>query len=234
MTTKTPEANVEETARAAVSKSQVALRKAETLEITTPDEYLATGVALREVKSRAKEIEEEKRLILRPLDEARRQIMALFRPAEDNLVQAERLLKAGMLDWTQGQERLRQQEQARLQEIARKEADRLAAEAERAAAKGQDERAAVLQKAAASASASAPVVAPPPGAPGTSIRQTWRAVIIDKLALIKAVAASEVSPDTLEPNMVILNQMVREVKGAISLPGVQAVAEETVVSRSET
>ena len=222
--------DIEETAQAAVSSTEVALREAEALEIASEDEYQGASLTLREVKTRAKDIEDQRKRILRPLDESRARIMALFRPAQDNLAEAERLLKQGMLAWTQGQERLRREEEARLAEVARKEAERLQKRADKAAAAGHYEQAAVLGGAADAVTA--PEVVPPRKPYGTSTRMVYKAEVVDKVALIQGVAEGKVPPDVITVNMPYLNQAVRALKDNLKWPGVEVAKEEIVVAQT--
>jgi hypothetical protein len=65
-----------------------------------------------------------------------------------------------------------------------------------------------------------------PKVKGISNQTTWRAVVTDKAALIKAVAEGKIGDDVLEPNMVVLNKLARALKKQLDVPGV--VAEDKV------
>lgn len=227
MTTQIPDA--EETAQEAASTTALTLREVQTLEVVSQQTYEVAADILQQIKSRYKAIEEERKRILRPLDESRRKIMDLFRPALDNLVDAEKMVKAGMRDYSQEQEKIRQEEEAKAREAARKEADRLQKRALRAAEKGHDEQAAALQEMAESVPV--PIVAPQPKVAGISTREAWKAQVVDKATLIKAVAEGKVPDAVLDPNMKALNEMARALKGSLNYPGVKAIVEETVVAR---
>ena len=82
------------------------------------------GALLRSIKTRAKELEEKRFELTRPLDTAKANIMALFKPVADKLANGERLIKTGIINY----ERAIAEENRRLQEIADKQA---AEEAER-------------------------------------------------------------------------------------------------------
>ena len=221
---------IDQAAQAAVSGTEIVLREAQALTITTNEEYQGAAQTLREIKTRWKDIEDERKRILLPFDEARKRIMDLFRPAQDNLTRAEGLLKAGILGWTQEQDRLRRVAEAQAAEIARKEVERLQKQADKALAAGHIEKAAALEGAADNVAPA--VVAPPPKAHGTSTRTVYRAEVVDEVALVKAVAAGTVPAEALEVNTAYVNQAARLYKEGLNWPGVNVVKEEVVVAQT--
>jgi len=224
------ESEISEVAQAAVSSTEVVLREAEGLAITTNDEFQQVGTRLREIVTRRRDIDDERKRLVRPIDEARARIQELFRPALDNLARAEQLLKGGISRWNTEQDRLRRIAEAEAEAAARKESDRLAALAERAAAAGKFEKAAALEGAADSVPIAE--VAEPPKARGISTRESWKANVVDKGALVQAVADGKVPLDVLDVNMTVLNQMARALKSNLHYPGVEAVRETIVAARS--
>jgi len=224
------ETEINETVQSAVKSTAMVLTQAESLQITTADEFQEAAVALREVASRRRDIDDERKRLVRPIDEARARIQELFRPALENLARAEQLLKGSISRWNAEQDRLRRIAEAAAAEAARKESDRLAALAQRAAAAGKFEKAAALEGAADSVPIAE--VAEPPKARGISTRESWKANIVDKGALVQAVADGKVPLDVLDVNMTVLNQMARALKGNLHYPGVEAVREDIVSARS--
>ena len=224
------ETEINAAVEASLSKTEIILRQAESLQITTADEFQEAAVALREVASRRRDIDDERKRLVRPLDETRQRIQDLFRPALDGLARAEQLLKGSISRWNAEQDRLRRIAEAAAAEAARKESDRLAALAQRAAAAGKFEKAAALEGAADSVPIAE--VAEPPKARGISTRESWKANVVDKGALVQAVADGKVPLDILDVNMSFLNQMARAMKGDLKWPGVEAVREDIVSARS--
>ncbi len=212
------------------SDTKELLVRAGGFEITTAEEYQGAGDVLRLIKTKVKDLDELRRGMTRPLDEAKKKIMDLFRPRQDDLANAENLLKADMLDWQREQDRIRDEEEARLREAARKETERLEARAERAAERGKPEQAAVLQEQAEAVPV--PVVPGAPKAYGTSTRQSWEAVVTNKTALVAAVAAGAVPEVVLDVNMAVLNQQARALKDQLRYPGVEAVTKDSLVVRN--
>ncbi len=228
-TTTRTETTEEQAVRQFEQQTRGLVERAETLEIMTPTEYEIAATDLQTIKQRAKEMDALRRSLTRPLDEAKRGIMALFKPVEVELGQAERLYKGALLDYQTEQERIRAAEEARLRAEARKKEERLQARAEAAAAKGQVEKAAMLEEQAESVPV--PIVAAPtPAVSGISTRQTWHAEVMDKVLLIEAVAQGLVPDVVLEPVMSVLNAQARALKGALNYPGVKAVSDSVVAA----
>lgn len=221
---------IDQAVEAAVKGTEVVLRDAETFAITTNDDYQQAAVILREIKTRAKDIEEERKRIVDPIRAGIQRINDLFRPAQDNLAQAEGLIKRGIGVWNAEQDRVRREAEAAAAEIARKEAEKLQKRADKALEAGHIERAAALEGAADNVTA-APV-APPPKAFGVSRRTVWKAEVVDKDALIKAVAVGDVEAEALEVNTVYLNRAVQLRKDNLNWPGVNVVKEEVVVAQT--
>lgn len=116
-------------------------------------------------------------------------------------------------------------------EAARKAAeDRQLAMAEEAESFGMDDVAdAILDD------KPVPVVAPvAPVAPiaGVAARTTYRAEVVDLLALVRYVAANPSQIGLLAANAAALNGLARALKNTLTIPGVRVVAEESVAVRA--
>lgn len=198
--------------------------------IVTQEHYVGSADLLTQIKSKQKELDELRRSMTRPLDDAKARIMNLFRPAAERLGQAEDVLKGAMIGFTREQERIRQEAERIAREAAEKEAERLRRQAERARAKGKEERAEDLEEQAEEV----PVPIVPsqvPAAPGVAFRTTWRAEVHDPKALVIAVAEGHHPLTLLQPNMVALNGLARSLKKELKIPGVRAVSDEGVAAR---
>jgi len=188
------------------------------VKVDSPEMYEVAGDELRSIVTRRKKIEELRLSLTRPIDEAKRRIMDLFRGPDGRLGQAESLLRDEMTRY-QREEREKAEaarreaearaaaeraEQARIQREA--EAARRKAEAEAAAArKAGDEAAAKAAAEAAAAQSQAAEaarerveladIAPPtpiatiaPKAAGVATRKTWKHEVIDFKAMAIAAA----------------------------------------------
>lgn len=226
----TTDTDIEQTTELALRESKQLLEQVANFGVTSSEQYNAAGDLLRSVKTRQKDVEGERKGILRPFDEARDRIMKLFAPVQKNLADAERLLKASMLDWQRAEDRRRQEEEAAARKAQHEEQERLAAEAQAAAAEGNEQRATVLQEMAEDVPLETP--APVERAAGTSVRQVWHAEVTDKKRLVQGVLIGRLPVALLDVNMPLLNQMAREQKGEFSVPGAQAVMEEQMAVRT--
>jgi colicin import membrane protein len=127
--------------RALFEQAQSQLEVARAGKIATPDMLDRAGESLTVIKGMQKTLEEKRTAITGPLNDALRKVNDLFRPPREMLEQAETLTKNQMLAYRREQEEKARQEQARLDEIARKEREELArkaAEAERKAKEKAD------------------------------------------------------------------------------------------------
>lgn len=196
------------------------------VEIDSPEMFQTAGAELQAIKSRAKQIEELRLSLTRPLDESKRRIMDLFRQPLARLDEAEQLIRRGMLTFQQEERRKQEEARRAAEEAARAERERLAAEqrereeaarkareeAEAAARAGDEAAAAAAREAAqhaaqeaeeAQAQVELAEVAPialaiveAPKAAGISTRQNWKAEVTDLQALVLAAAERAKAGDT--------------------------------------
>lgn len=121
-------------AQALVLKASRQLAQAQGYVIDSPELFDAAADDLKQVKAQLKTLEEKRKTMTVPLDNAKKAIMDFFRQPTTYLEQAEQLIKGSMLTYQQAEEAKRRAEQARLDELARLERERLRKEAEEAAA----------------------------------------------------------------------------------------------------
>lgn len=222
-------------ATALVITSQAAdmLTLAQGFTIATNEEYTSAAEQLKAVKAKFKQLEEARKSITSPMDEAKKRVMDFFRNPLQALTDAEGIIKRSMIAFDNEQERLRKAEEARLQEIARKEQERLDKAAEKKAAtaeaKGDTAKAEGIRQ-------SVPVIQAPvladnkPKVAGISMKTTWSGKVVDKMALIQAVAEGKAPATLLDVNTVALNQMARTLKGEMNYPGVEAVSAQQIAA----
>ncbi len=146
------------------------------------------------------------------------------------LREAEAILKAKMVRYTEEEERKRRAEEARIREEMRKQAEEFRLrEAEQLEKEGRMEEASrVIEE---------PIVAPTvvlpqsPQPKGVSYRETYSARVTDIKALCQAVVEGRVPEAAITPNMTVLNQQARSLKTALKWPGVEVVCERTAALR---
>lgn len=211
-------------------ESSTALTEAQAFKITTADEFVASGEKLKGIKALAKKIDDTFDPHIKRAFEAHRSLVAEKKVHQTPLQTAEALIKRQILSYQQEEERKRLELEAQAQEAARKEREKLEARAEKAAASGKTEKAEALHVAAAS------VVTPivpttTPKVAGISTRVTYRAEVVDKLELVKAVAAGAVPLSALDVNQSYLNAQAKLNKESLRYPGVKVVQETGLAAR---
>ena len=194
-------------ADAVVARQQVAVaslaRIAQSLAITTDVENERAASLLREIKSRQREIDEQRKSLTRPLDESKRGIMAMFQPVVDSLAAAETFAKAEMAKYVKVQrERLERERQEAEEERAYIEAQAMAA-----VDRGEYEEAAELQHERSQ------VLDPVKSRPaGTSSRDLWRGECTDKTRLLAAILRGQVPLEAVDVNQSALNRLAAATK----------------------
>jgi len=234
----------------AAKEAGLALQQAQGLTIKTQEGYDVAAELLKGVKARIKSLDTLRKSLTKPIDEAKARIMDLFRPPVEQYEEAESLIKRGMLTYTDEQERIRREEEARLQREAdkkREEAEAKAEEARRQAEEAQkkadearragDEEAARKAEAEAkkqeakadkqeekAATIVAPTLAPRViQANGVSYRDQWTAIITN----------AEIVPNDYKiVDIPKLNKVAQATKGMITIPGVTWKREKIMSSRS--
>ena len=126
--------------------SERLLAVAQLYRIVTAEGALAAGEDLKAVKTLAREVEEKRTAITGPINKALKEVNALFKPAQEWLAQAERLLKGKLLEFQSDQERVAREAQAKADEEVRRERDKLEQRAANAEAKGKAEKADALRE----------------------------------------------------------------------------------------
>jgi hypothetical protein len=149
------------------------------LVIKTREAYESAAERLKVVKGALAQIEDARTRITKPLVEAQRETNAQAKAAAAPFLADELVIKNAMIRYSDEQDRLREEEQRKANEAARKEQERLQEIANRAAAKGQEDKAEKFQERAAQ------VVAPvaqqaAPKVGGITIPKVWVFEITDE------------------------------------------------------
>ena len=241
-----------------ILSAQNTLALAEAFTIDSPEIYQIAGSELQQIKGNMKALDERRKKITVPLDEAKKSIMDLFRAPMDLLTKAETVIKSAILTYDQGQERLRKAEEDRLRELADKERKRLRDEAEKRAREAS-EKAALLKKQAEAATAAgnaaeaaklnkrSETVIENAEAKASGLldqadtlpvpivtREEVKVAGISKTKLWKARVTDErlIPREYLIVNQSALDQVAKATKGAIQIPGVEFYSEDVVRSAS--
>lgn len=216
--------------------------------IDCPEMAEAAADDLGQIKAKIKALDEQRMSMTRPLDEAKRRIMDLFDRPRSVLAKAEAALKCSLLSWQESErsrlaaERKAQEEALRKQqeEMRRQqeEAARVAAEAAAAgntaaAVEAEAQAQAIAATAEVMAHMAPAVTAAPAKIAGVSSRENWKAEVVDFMALVKAVAAGEASPELLQANTTEINKRAKALKQEFKVPGIRAYAEQVLSARAK-
>lgn len=209
--------------REAEKETNLILSEAKDLQIATQVEYQEATGFLQRIKGKYKEIEDARKAITQPMDEAKKRVMELFRKPLTVLSSAETYLKNQMVTYHDEQEKKRREEEATAEAERIKEEAKLEKKIEKAIDKGDEGRAEELQAEKDN------IVTPPttvevPQAEGIAFKEKWEVEVVNE---------SLVPRQYLMPNLPMLNKTVQAQKGKIPIPGTRFKMRKIVASRSD-
>jgi hypothetical protein len=213
--------------------------RAKALKILDHDKYCDAAEMLKNIKALRVRIAETFDPHVKRAHDAHKALVKEKADAEAPLTEAERVLKTAIVAYDQEQERLRREEERRLQEIARKDEEtrRLNEAAAMEAEGNRTEDPELLYEANKLIETPAPtpvvtVARTTPKVSGVTMRETWSGRVTDKTRLIRFVAEHPEYANLIEPNMAAVNALARSLKGALKVDGVQAFATQSVAAGS--
>ena len=188
--------------------------------IATIDDYAMAAEFTRRIKERYSKLEEMRKQITKPLDQAKKGVMDLFRVPSGLLTNSEIMLKTKMLKYQRDQEKIRKAQEEKLRIETEKEKTKLLKKAEKII-ETKPEKADELRQ-------QAEELVPPTfeqpetKLPGLSTRTIWKADVFDQ----------NIVPHTyMIPNQKMLDEIARASKGLIKVPGVRFHSEEVMAVR---
>ena len=185
---------------------------------------------LKMMKDLYKKIEDDRLSITRPLDEAKKKTMELFRPHLESVDGAVKTLSGKIASYSAAQQRLRQEQEAKVRaELAKQKAE-IEAKAAEAAKENNQDKAAELMIAAAMQPTSV-VMPAPTKVKGMSTSELWSAEVFSLLDLVRAVASGAAPLEALQANQTFLNQQAKSFKKEELFPGVKGISKVSVTSR---
>lgn len=191
-------------------------RGVEMITVTNDAEYQHASELTRQIRQHLKDLDENRKTLVGPLNEQVKEINAAFRDPTEALNNLQTQLTKAVAAYHGELERRRLEEQRRADEAARQE--RAALEA-RAKETGQSE----LAKVAKEIRPSAPP--PPPEPAGMHFRTYYSAHVMDLRAFV-AWCLTTGNLQYLEPNLTKLNELARATQGQMKIDGVTIVAEK--------
>jgi hypothetical protein len=185
-------------------------------------DYLLAGELRSKLKGRIKKLEELRKSVTVPMDQAKAIIMGWFKPVTAKAEQGIEYLDELTINYTEEQNRKAREAQAKLDEAARKEREKLEAKAKELEAQGKTERAAACLEKANNAIAPTVNIEAPKIA-GQAIKEIWYAEVTDFKALVDDYKVADQSK---------LDKVAQATKGKINLPGVKFYSKKIVSGRS--
>lgn len=207
------------------------LATAQSLVIDSPTMYEVAADELKTIKGRYKQLEEQRKAITQPMDVAKKQVMELFKKPLEQLEQAEKILKASMLDYQQATARAAAKAQRKLDEAAAAERARMA-EAAKTAEQTGDVGAAIAMQAAAEMVVAPTIQTTPAKVAGISTTIRWSAEVVSKADFLRHALANPELLDAVEISQPFLNKLAVAMKDKLNLPGIKAVATESISART--
>ncbi len=200
----------------------------DSIDITTEEELGNVGDLVKMLNGRRKKLEDKRDSLVRPLNTVVNDINALFKVPRDRIDEIVGKAKKHMNRFAQAQQAIADAKARREREEAQKEreeADRLAAAMKKMSGDAGEAVAEVVveqaEKRVEKAAAPARVAVSRGRESAVSVSKVWKAQVIDKLELAKAVAAGRLSVTVIEPNMSALTQIARETKSERTVDGVR-------------
>ena len=217
-----------EVAIRAQQEAPAMLKQAEAVVIMNQSQYEGANNVLKAVKDKYKDLDTKRKDITKPLDLAKRGLMDLFRTPLEILSKAESIIKRAMISYADEQDRLRREEQRKLELKAKAEEDRkrkdLEDRAKKWADKGKAEKADELLDQAEDVHVDAQVVASNTEQPkGVSYQEIWKFKIID---------VNKIPREYMMPDEIKLRKMANAMKGAIPVAGIEFYSEKILKSRN--
>lgn len=175
------------------------------------------------INAEIKRLNDERLTLTRPLDDSKKRIMALYAAPLQLLEAALQTYGRKIIAYNEAQAVLARKAQAKLEAEAAKERARLQEIADKAAAKGQEDKAEQFQMRAAA------VVAPivqteAPKVAGTQFREVWKHEVTDP---------ARINAPFMEPSEVKIGKVVRSMgQDAVSVvgPGLRVWSEKIIAS----
>lgn len=201
-----------------IGKAVKASDAARGLAVDSATMYEIAATDLQKIKGIAKEVEEARTSLKRPILEAGKAIDAFFRAPLDWLATAEGSIKVSMLAYKRDEDRKTAAAQAERDKAVADERARLEAQAKEAAKAGDVERAEALRQTADVITA--PVVSiGAPKAAGISTQRRWNVTVTDKAALLRYIAEHPEGEAWITINEAQIARFVTSTSGRVPLPG---------------
>ena len=205
---------------ALIAEADDAKSTADFLVVTDEESLKIAKDEMNAMTKRMKALDAKRKEITKPLDDAKKAVMNLFKPPIDTYQGAINVIKFGIARYVEEQERIAAE--ARMKAEAEAATARAALEAKAREAETPQE-AEVIKEAAALVVPAAVTVS------GMSTQKVWRGRVVDMGAFLAHVATHPECFDLIEVKQGALDRFIRATGGAVAIPGVET-HQETIVS----
>ncbi|UIF90903.1 hypothetical protein [Cupriavidus sp. UYPR2.512] len=189
--------------------------------IDSDEMFEFAGKELQDISTKISALEEKRMAITRPMDAAKKAVMALFSPAIERLTEGKVFINNGMLVYTRKKQAEAAEAQRKADAAAAAERAKIQQRAERAEASGKVEKAEDLRELAATTVA--PVVRIEAAkVKGVSIKANWQFEVTDP---------SLIPREFLMVDEKKIGQVVKAMKEATNIPGIRVWDAGTVSAR---
>lgn len=203
--------------------------------IDSNESYTLAAEQLKKIKDQSRELTEERLGITRPMDEAKKKIMAHFKNPLDFLAKAEQVIKKGMVDYNAILEKKRLEEQKRLDDEAEKLRLEEVAKAEQekkdnpeSGNTGPDMTADVVPDPMDAVVVPAVAKSTRPVVKGVSVKKIWSAEIVDEKKIIEGVLAGTIPMAAITINQSFFNTQAKALKEEFNYPGAVAKSRDSI------
>lgn len=211
-----------------LEEADIAFGEAQFIVIDSEETLNYATEEMNACKKRLKELDAMRKSITKPMDEAKKAVMALFTPVMDRYSNAVTLYKRGISDYVNEQQRKAEEARRAEEEKALAQQAELAKALEVAEEAQQAEVASMIQE--AMAATAVPVKVTKVEVPkGAVIRKKLRGNVVDMKAFLHFIADHPEFHHLVSVKQGELDRTVASVSGAIEIAGV-TVTEENIVA----
>lgn len=209
------------------NEADAALNTASICVVLNDDDLQFATDQMTAMTKRIKELEDVRKSITKPLDTAKKNVMALFKPITESLQTAVGQIKVQISGYVSEKERKLAEERAKAEAEAAATRAALEKKAEEAETPEQAE---ALREVAALATA-APVPAKIEKVKGLVTKKVWKAKVTDMPAFLVYVATHPELAQCVTVNEAALARYASATGGTVNVPGVEFTQETQVASR---
>lgn len=212
-------------------EADTAKSNAEILAVYDEESLQLATAEMNKLGARVKELEKLRKAITKPIDDAKKKVMDLFKPAVARYTEGIDIIKHGIKEYVDEEERKAAQLRIEAEKKAAEQRAELEAKAQAADAAGAADVAEAMRESAAMLVAD-PAVQKPAKVAGMSTRKVWKATVTDLSAFLKYAAEHPEIQGCVEVNAAAIARFITATGGTASIPGVEAHQETQITNRS--